>query len=180
MWVGSESKLPHHIHIKMENESEPQMVMENFSWNVEIDDSLFSIIPPDGYKDVTPTTKDPKEIADSIALALKNYSEVGNGKYPQVTMVYGDVTRDKMYEFAGYTGRDTKEFNHEDNYVKILEAGIGFGWMNKIMRENEDARYNGLIVGPTNSDDVLFSWKRDDGRFQVIYGDLKIATVDSL
>jgi hypothetical protein len=42
------------------------------------------------------------------------------------------------------------------------------------MRHDATATYNGMTVGPTDKEKVLFKWRRDDGKDQVIYGDLGV------
>jgi hypothetical protein len=39
--------------------------------------------------------------------------------------------------------------------------------------EPSDAAYHGKTVGPKDAERVLLRWKLDDGRYQVIYGDLR-------
>jgi hypothetical protein len=42
-----------------------------------------------------------------------------------------------------------------------------------ILTKNPDAAYYGKTVGPKDKDKVLMRWKLDDGRYQVIFGDLR-------
>jgi hypothetical protein len=49
--------------------------------------------------------------------------------------------------------------------------------MERIRTYNPDAAYYGKTVGPSDKDKVLFRWKLDDGRYQVIFGDLRAETV---
>ena len=56
---------------------------------------------------------------------------------------------------------------------KINNSMQGFAWINSILRENADAAYYGKEVGPDDKDKVLLRWKLDDGRYTVIFGDLR-------
>ena len=61
-----------------------------------------------------------------------------------------------------------------NKYSRISESTKNWAEINEIMRHDATAAYNGLTVGPTDKDKVLFKWRRDDGRDQVIYGDLRV------
>jgi len=39
-----------------------------------------------------------------------------------------------------------------------------------------DAAYYGKTVGPNDKDKVLLRWKREDGKYEVIFGDLRAET----
>jgi hypothetical protein len=54
-----------------------------------------------------------------------------------------------------------------------MNATRGFAVLNGIQRDNADAAYYGLTVGPKDSGKVLLRWKLDDGKYQVLYGDLR-------
>ena len=53
----------------------------------------------------------------------------------------------------------------------------GFGEIEDIQTHDPDAAYYGKTVGPKDKDKVLLRWKLDDGRSEVIFGDLHAETV---
>jgi hypothetical protein len=59
---------------------------------------------------------------------------------------------------------------------------MGFAHINSILRDNADAAYYGKTVGPNDKDKVLLRWKLDDGKYQVVFGDLhaEIVTAERL
>ena len=59
----------------------------------------------------------------------------------------------------------------------FLEATRGLGTINVTLRDNPDAAYHGLQVDPEDKNKVLLRWQLEDGRFQVIYGDLRSESV---
>lgn len=111
----------------------------------------------------------------TITSALRKFAELNDGMYPQVKVIYGDVTQAKMLELGGYTGQ-TRGERARENLFKEMEATIGWGTMNQIMRENATAEYHGLEVGPEDADKVLFRWKKN-GATHVIHGDLRTTTL---
>jgi hypothetical protein len=64
-----------------------------------------------------------------------------------------------------------------DAYAECSPARFGFAVLNTIQRHNPDAVYYGKVVGPNDKDKVLFRWKRADGNYQVIFGDLRAEPV---
>lgn len=179
LWIDRKSHLPAQVTVHAENPA-IDMLFENFSWDVQLDETLFAIAPPAGFeldRHYVDRLVSEQERAEKIVAALRTYSELSGGDYPQVAVIYGDVTRDSMFEFAGYNRGDLSDYFLEETYAGIMEAGKGFAIMNEVMRDNADASYHGRTVSPRDSDKVLFRWKLADGRYQVILGDLSVDTV---
>ncbi len=53
------------------------------------------------------------------------------------------------------------------------------GFAQKLTNEQRDPEYFGATVKPGDSEAILLKWKLDDGRYRVIYGDLRAETVDA-
>jgi len=178
IWLDSDTNLPLTIRYRMDTTPPATLTMRDFHWNVDVDPKLFDATPPPGYKDATPKRTPPEEQLRDITEALATYAELV-GKYPQAKVVYGDVTRDEMYRIIGIKGGlSTPEQTRSDKYARVLKAMKGFATLNdEVFRNNPDGAYHGLNVGPKNANTVLLRWKLDDGRYQVIYGDLRNAVV---
>jgi outer membrane lipoprotein-sorting protein len=178
VWVDAETKLPVLLEAEMPMPGENvKLKFADFQWNTALDEKLFDTTPPAGYADNTPKPPTVEEQTAAIVDALKFYAEVSDGRYPRVKMVYGDVTMHDLEKKIGLEGRPTAEQIKSKNYVRYLRAIQGFGWVNTIQRENADAAYYGKTVGAKDAGAVLLRWKLDDGRCQVIYGDLRAETV---
>ncbi|MCH9654885.1 MAG: hypothetical protein K0U86_01965 [Planctomycetes bacterium] len=173
VWVDKEKQLPLLVSMQLYHEVPFEMILENIVWNAELEETLFSTEPPAGYTLETPNNMSHEKQVASIISAFKLFAVLNDGKYPQVSMIYGDVTLSTLLELAGYAGRKPGAWMREEKYTKIKESGLGWGTLNQIMRTNAEASYNGLVVGPGDSDKVLFRWKLNDGSYQVIYGDLR-------
>jgi hypothetical protein len=59
------------------------------------------------------------------------------------------------------------------NYCKAFGGFQGLALFNRVLTANPDAAYYGKTVGPNDKDKVLVRWKLDDGRYQVLFGDLR-------
>lgn len=178
VWVDRTTQLPVLVEMQISDQVPTVMVFENIVWNSELNESLFSTVPPKDYKLKKPSNWSQRTNAEKLATmtsALKKFAALNGGKYPQVKVIYGDVTQAKMLELGGYEGVIRGERARENQFADIMQSTRGWGAMNQIMRENATAEYHGLEVGPEDADKVLFSWKEKDGATLVIYGDLRTA-----
>jgi hypothetical protein len=178
VWIDTQSSLPAEVRIEMKDSQVPTTLqMVDFQWNVELDAKLFDPTPPKGYTDATPEPPKLEEQVRKISEGLKLYSETSGGHYPRVKIVYGDVLRDEMLRMGGFLGRLTDNQIGDDRYARIMQATRGLGMLSMIIRNNPDAAYFGRTIGPQDKDKVLLRWKLDNGRYQVMYGDLREETV---
>jgi hypothetical protein len=176
LWVDVKTMLPSLIKIQ-QGEFPVVMRMENFKWNEKLSAKLFDAEPPEGYTDKTRPEEDIKSTIAKITTAMKLYAELSGGDYPKVKVVYGDVTRDEMFRMAGIEIPPKPEQYKDERYVEILEVTNGLARISVILRDNPDAAYHGIDVGLKNAEELLLRWKLPDGRYQVIYGDLRSEAV---
>ena len=138
-----------------------------------MDPKLFDATPPEGYTDATPkppTLEEQGQIIDS----LKIYAEASGGRYPP-KRAFGDAFEDlcKMLGLAELPShRET-----EGTAGKAVRADKGFDQIANLASFNPEYAYYGKTVGPNDKDKVLLRWKLDDGRYEVIFGDLRAETV---
>jgi outer membrane lipoprotein-sorting protein len=177
LWTDPKTALPLRVEIDMGTKG--QMVWDGFRWNVP-SDKWFDVKPPDSYQDKTPTPPDVEKMTKEIVAALKTFAKYGGGQYPQVKMVYGDVTRDELFKNAGLPARGLPSATDKEllkTHGECMKATLGFATINTLQRKSRDAVYHGKTVGPEDKDKVLFRWKLNDGRFRVIFGDLHVKDV---
>jgi hypothetical protein len=65
----------------------------------------------------------------------------------------------------------------EGNAGKAARAHRGLDPIGKLQSYNPDYAYYGKTVGPNDKNKVLLRWKLDNGKYQVIFGDLRAETV---
>lgn len=176
LWVDVKTMLPSLIKIQ-QGELPVVMRMENIKWNEKLSAKLFDAEPPEGYTDKTRPEEDIKSKVAKITTAMKLYAELSGGHYPKVKVVYGDVTRDEMFRMAGIEIPPKPEQHKDKRYAEILDATNGLARISVTLRDNPDAEYHGINVGPKDAEEVLLRWKLPDGRYQVIYGDLRSEAV---
>ena len=177
IWLDEKTDLPVRIRYEIKASPSGTLTMRDFRWNAELDPKLFDTTPPAGYADLTPPAPSLEQQVREITDALATYAELA-GHYPRVKTVYGDGVRDEMYKLLGIQGVPTPEQTRSEKYAKVVRAMKGFaGLSGGIFRENPDVAYYGLTVGPNDQEKVLLRWQLDDGRYQVIFGDLRTETV---
>ncbi len=172
VWVGLKHQLPTEV-ILVIKELGARMKFQDIRWNEKLSPTLFDTTPPEGYADKTKPEEDLATQIAKIKAAFRYYAELSGGHYPRVKMVYGDVTQAEMRKFAGYEGPVKSEWFPQKAYGKILEVTGGLARINTILRENPDASYHGIEVGPDDANQVLMRWKLPNGNYQVLYGDLR-------
>jgi len=123
----------------------------------------------------------PEEQAEEITRGLKTYAELCGGSYPRVARPSAKDALADMAKAAGILPPSSADFRLRKEQVptalKIKRAKRGFNWLDLFFLQGADAAYYGSSVGPNDKDKVLVRWKLEDGRYEVIYGDLRAETV---
>jgi outer membrane lipoprotein-sorting protein len=187
IWIDSKSYVPLFFQFNFQGgsgRSSPAAGfsrMENFQWDVELDPKLFDTTPPDGYKDNSP---EPVEQQANLSLeqrvrriteGLKIFAngldnsftqkgpagELFNGRYPKLSTV---TKAGQILQWVDKSG-------------KVKTTHFGLPEIAFLLQNNPGAAYYGETVKPSDKDKVLLRWQLDDGRYEVIFGDLRAETV---
>lgn len=188
IWTDSQSNLPIQVFftVKMDENHVCTMRMEDIQWNLDLDAQLFSTKPPEGYSESRiPGPLTTESLVYQITESLKIYAELSGGHYPQVQRIYGDQLMFEVRKMLGVDKIPSQEQMRDEKiredfmkrYTKATIVSFGMGDMTRIQRDNPDAAYYGKTVIPKDKDKVLFRWKLDDGRYEVIFGDLRAETM---
>ena len=179
VWADATTNQP--VRVEMEHTADNAKFvfrLGEFAWDLPTE-GWFDTTPPAGLKDETPVPPEEAKVVEQITSALRTFAKYNGDKYPQVKMVYGDVTRDQLFKNAGVSQRPKNAKEAADpKYVECQQAVWGFSHINVIQRENAEAVYNGKKVGPSDKDKVLFRWQSELGKYHVIFGDLRHQTVE--
>ena len=91
-----------------------------------------------------------------------------------------DAEREKeRRKISSAYGRAAAAATHRVS-VEATRKAVGIaGFYQKLVDEQREPEYFGATVEPGDSEAILLKWKLDDGRYRVIYGDLRAETVDS-
>jgi hypothetical protein len=180
IWLDPQSDLPVLVRYKGIKIRGGQFESEHrdIQWNIDLEPNLFDATPPKDYVDDTPKPLTLTEQVRQINAALRVYVEASGGPYPRESrekLVHDDVY-DVLSKTFGVIGVVTPA--GEKKLKKLQTAYTGFNMLrDDIENCNTGFAYNGNTVGPKDKDKVLLRWKLDDGRYEVIFGDLRAETV---
>ena len=146
------------------------VVMSDFKFDVPLDESLFSLDPPEGYKvttvpvDVTPPTE-----AEFVA-SLRHLAEVSDGAFPPSLDTAGmALSMVKLLK-----GKDTKEAMTEG---VTLGRGLMFAMT---LPAEADAHYAGKGVKLDGPKQPIFWYKPlDAAKVRVVWSDLSTSDVET-
>jgi hypothetical protein len=182
IWIDTNSSLPVVVQLKSNTnqaatENAGMTQIKDFLWNIDLDLKMFK--PPEGYKDIEPS--DEWKIRNYTE-ALRLFAEWTGGRYPQKLDAW-DVFEEakELYKINGFEYPSVKvqpEMKNNEKLQKVQRiVGLLCQISSFIKLRNEDAAYYGKTVEPKDKDKVLLRWKLDDGRYEVIFGNLQAETV---
>jgi len=175
VWANSETKMP----IRIEVIDDPMVItMSNIVFDVELDESLFSLDVPEGYN-VTTLRRDLSEPTEEDFIeSFQIWAEHMDGKFPS------KMDRSAVNEFVQYRREKMKEKGIEpsiDDVTKlqqiIIDMTHGFPFVEALPADS-DWHYAGQNVKFGDTDKAIF-WYRPEGSttYHVIYGDLSVQDV---
>lgn len=155
-----------------------RMVYDQFEWDTPLDPKVF--VPEiAGYTRLDAKTP----VADEAALikGLGNYAELA-GKYPP-TMDPMSLSTDLASAIGARVAsamiRGEKGPDQQTLMQKSAEIASGLLFYQKLTSEGHSPEYSGKTVKPGQADAVLLRWKLTDGQWRVIYGDLRVETIEA-
>ncbi|MBN1972475.1 MAG: hypothetical protein JW787_02455 [Sedimentisphaerales bacterium] len=191
LWVDIQTKLPVQMVMEYEINSSVQKmsmsgVIDNFQWNVSVDDKEFQPEIPEDYKSLTGNIKIPDYNKEETVIdGLRIFSEL-TGAYPEdmnpmslpaeiSKVITSDTPAAKKFQ------NELKELNNEEKSQKLVDVaakvqGAGMFYTN-LSQKDKNTAYYGDRVSPGDSDNVLMRWKISDNDYRVIFGDLKVETL---
>jgi hypothetical protein len=153
------------------------IVMSDFVWDADIDQSLFSLTPPEGYTveegqaDVSEIGE--KDLIDTLAL----WAEMSDGNFPEAINDLGDPNKVKPLLIKKFHigGPPKEEFEQAYQQIEKMLRGLFFAQKQKVSG-TWDYAGDGVSLGQT--DIPVCWWKQEDSNeYRVIFGDLSIGTV---
>lgn len=188
IWLDSETNLP--AMIRAEEKTERGLrIMEStgIQWNIDLDPKLFDPTPPEGYKDLTPKAPTSGDPLREITEALRLWARPPVEQYPRMKQQVGvndvetllsvlDILRSKWEQGeAPFKAASAERVARE--VERLAKQREGFLHLWTLVDAGRDVAYYGNTVGPKDHGRVLLRWKLDDGRYQVLFGDLHAEVV---
>jgi len=178
LWIDAKTYLPVRCIAEMpigQTGGTSELIYDQFEWDTPLDATLFVPEIPADYTRINATMPIPDEAA--LIKALRNYAELAD-KYPP-TMDPASILTDLSYirgrRAASAAARGEKAMDQQVSMQKSAEIGSGF----KFYQTLTTPEYYGKTVIPGQADAVLLRWKLTDGQWRVIYGDLRVETINA-
>lgn len=176
VWADPETSLPIRVETTFLGETKVQVVMTNFQYDVDLDESLFSFDPPDDFtvREMGLSLSAPsiKDLADMLRFGAEN----NGGVFPDeingakgVHRVMGNL----LSEVATKHGQDSPQWKTAVvEYSSRIARGESF-----MMFELPKAEwhYQGAGVKLDDAETAIFWYKpQNSDTYQLLYGDLHV------
>jgi len=176
LWVDVATGWPVEVTLDVTDEksdAEISMVIHDFEWDAEVAADAFAAAIPDGYGLLYKVEVGRLESGEQLAEGLAYFAKLSGGTYPArltVRDVVGEVGA--IYNKSASNGTAVRI---DDDQITNLKLGANY--IDRLEAEGKEPVYYGQTVTPADADKVLLRWKLEDGRYRVIFGDLRIEDV---
>jgi hypothetical protein len=174
VWADPDTSLPLRIELR-QPEIRRTIVMSDFDFGVDFDESLFSTTAPEGYA-VQRVTKDgttPTE--QDLVEGLRALAEALDGSFPPTfeSRALGDALHEHL---------QTKDLSPTEQQVQALiekaQRARRYVDILEVFRGAENLRYVGKGVKLGDSDSPVLWWRpKGSDAYRVVYGDLSVKEI---
>ena len=177
IWVDPDSLLPIQVESIYKMEDEMKSVLTDFAFNVDLEESLFSLDPPADYTVIVrAASKDSTPNEDDLVEMFRQYGETDQDTFPDT--IDAKAARDLQNRKFDRREELTEERRQQiKEFVEKVWRGPKF--VAELPAE-ADAHYAGKGVSVDATDTPIF-WYRHEGKetYRVIRADLSVTEVDS-
>jgi len=177
LWVDVATGWPFEITFDITDENggeQMTIVVSDFQWDAQIDPTTFASVIPEGYELMYKVNAENLEEGNQLVEGLKYFAQINDGKYPAKLSIR-DVVGEIGNIYRAKSGDSS--FQIDDSQVSTLKYGAQY--FGTLQTEGKEPVYSGATVTAADVDKVLLRWKLDDGRYRVIFGNLRIEDVDA-
>jgi hypothetical protein len=185
VWGNPKTGSPVRIEMTVAIMPEVKMTMSDFEFNVEMDESLFSVEPPAGYK-VTevqnpPQDESPSKEKDLIEM-FRYYGQWSGGRFPDLLDMQWLTNAIWMEEWvAANLAQPPKPDAKRNQQLQEAQEKLQRGMMFTVLLPKEaDWRYAGKGVSLGAADTPVFWYRpKDAKKYRVIDADLSVHEADT-
>jgi hypothetical protein len=175
LWVDVETNWPVRIEFEMTakgGDVRIERIMDDFHWNPKLTKGDFEFEIPKNYQ-LLGRVEAPKSDEKSAIESLRYYALITSGRYPSVlSYVTAVYEAEEDFERRKRSGLDSQDILN--SMTRITDACTFFA---ELKKEDMDPAWYGEDVDIRDFDKVLMRWRLEDGRYRVVYGDLRIEDV---
>jgi len=177
LWVDVETNWPARIEfdaVAKGGDVRVNRIMDDFHWNPTLSKEDFEFEIPDDYQ-LLGRMEAPKGDQKHAIESLRMYAEITSGRYPSV-LSYATAMYEAEDDFERSKRSGTDSQDLLSSYTRILDACHFYAELEK---QEQDPAWYGEDVNGRDFDKVLMRWRLEDGRYRVIYGDLRTEDVSA-
>lgn len=182
IWVDVETQLPIRMEVEQHMPGLPKTtsVMHDFEWGVAVDDSMFDLTPPEGYRSQKLTVNAAPATEKDLIEGLKTTVEMNGGKFPDEFNMSVLMTIAKRVQTTGPADpkspppqlaadftRGAVTISRAVTFCMDGQGGKDFHWAGA-----------GVEVGKAGAP-VLWYQPKDSADYHVIYADFSVKSVKS-
>jgi outer membrane lipoprotein-sorting protein len=177
VWIDMQTR--ELVLVEMEFLNAPGMsgTMSDFRFDVELDDSLFNITPPDDYTRMEIQVDTDEVSEQNLIEFLRMWTTwVKDGRFPP-TIDPTKLAKSSMEMVKNGQFIDEGQISEKEQYEKSLKMTYGLMFLLKLSPDS-NWRYAGEDVKFGDADTAIF-WYRPEGSqtYRVIFGDLSVQDV---
>jgi hypothetical protein len=151
------------------------IILKDFQWNAEIPAEKFAVDIPRDYQLIADLEE--VDVSEEGAISgLADFAKLMGGRYPSALSFATAIAEVEEY-LDGKHDRYDEEAGQDLALVFSLRNACNF--YRDLLTADKDPAYYGDRVDGRNFEQVLLRWRLEDGRYRVIYGDLRAATVSA-
>lgn len=176
LWVDVATGWPVEVTLDVtDDQSDVQitMVVRDFRWDAEVGADAFAAAIPDGYTLLYQVEVGRLESGEQLVEGLAYFAKLSGGKYPAKLTVGGIL--EEVGAIYKARSADGAQVRIDDD--QIVNLKLGADYISRLDAEGNAPAYHGATVTPADAGKVLVRWKLGDGRYRIIFGDLRIEDV---
>ncbi len=181
VWGDPKTGLPARVEMTVAAVPDVKLTISDFEFNVDMDESLFSVEPPAGYEVgsffiSTPTIDGSATKEKDLIETLREYSRLSGGPFP-TSIDQMSLTQLIYMEFG--SRRIQKPGGKQE--LAETQAKLQPGLMFRVLLPPEaDSHYAGKGVSLGAADTPIFWYRpKDSEKYRVIYADLSVCDADA-
>jgi len=174
LWGDPKTGLPIRIDNDWSGLPASKVSMTDFEVNVELNEKLFDLTPPAGFKVQTFEIDGSKPTEKDLIAALKSCAELSEGEFPASLDTQGVMAIVMKQAMKAKTGNSISEEAFEGLMKQSLKIGRGIGYALQLP-DSADGHYAGKGVKLGDKERPIFWFKPEEkASYRVVYGDLSV------
>jgi hypothetical protein len=180
LWGIEETGEPVRIEFSSEMMPKTKIIMTEFEFNLELDESLFSVEVPAGYEIRSASVdRSPIEEKDLLA-ALRLHCELSEGAFPDALPVKAQTVQALLKALGVKPGSRPNDKQFKELMQRATTIGRGLAGFPAQLPPEADAHYAGKGVKLGDSGAPVFWYRPSGGKaYRVVYADLAVREVTS-